>query len=244
MEPEKRWIETREAMADRLSSPVDLNEYFESCEVAGVPVRRMCIGACSLPTGRIEGSDPLMLLGIDDAPYLESCPPGEYETEVCVIPPMDGDCARYAAVRIRFGGDRAVRHSLALVGDEDLEGLEEDGFFGFQVGSGLACIADMAVAEAYSAFLDGWYNANPDKDVYQDYFADMFMESARSRPEYQRPEGDWIVWRVPGTGYSLPMFLSGFGDGIYPVYWGYDSDGRICEVVAQFIDIALAYTEA
>lgn len=228
-------------MAARLASPVDLNEYFEKDEVAGVAVSVMEIGPCSIPTGSIEASDPLFTLGIDDTPYIDTCQPGEYTTEVCVVAPRMGDDARYAAVRLRFSDRRAETFDLALIGDEDLRSLQDDDFFGFQVGTGLACIADMEVAEAYGRFLDGWYEQHPEGDIYQDYFADLFISNARENPANQTPEGDWLCWTVPGTEYHLPIFHSGFGDGIYPVYWGRDSDGAICQVVIQFIDISLAY---
>lgn len=39
------------------------------------------------------------------------------------------------------------------------------------------------------------------------------------------------------------MIQSGFGDGVYPVYFGFDDHNEICEVVVQFIDIELT-TEA
>ncbi|GIP31828.1 hypothetical protein J2TS4_10380 [Paenibacillus sp. J2TS4] len=50
-------------------------------------------------------------------------------------------------------------------------------------------------------------------------------------------------WKIPDTEYHLPIFQSGFGDGSYPVYWGYDETGEICQMVIQFIDIQLAYGE-
>lgn len=46
---------------------------------------------------------------------------------------------------------------------------------------------------------------------------------------------------MPGTEWHIPMFQSGFGDGVYPVYWGLDENGEICQLVIQFIDIELAY---
>ena len=41
--------------------------------------------------------------------------------------------------------------------------------------------------------------------------------------------------------HHIPIFQSGFGDGTYPVYWGIDEGGEICQLVIQFIDIELAY---
>ena len=109
--------------------------------------------------------------------------------------------------------------------------------------AGLGCICDQEVHGAYCAFLDRWEKENPGKNLYHDYFQDLFAQSAQSRPEYQREGGDWINWQIPGTEYHLPFFQSGFGDGVYPVYWGFDEEGSICQLVVQFIDIELAYGE-
>lgn len=54
-------------------------------------------------------------------------------------------------------------------------------------------------------------------------------------PLYQREGGDWINFEIPGTELSIPMIQSGFGDGVYPVYFGYDKNGHLCDVVMEYI---------
>ncbi|MDR0263478.1 MAG: DUF4241 domain-containing protein [Sphingobacterium sp.] len=39
------------------------------------------------------------------------------------------------------------------------------------------------------------------------------------------------------------MIQSCFGDGTYPVYFGYDKQGAISEIVALFIDNELTFSE-
>ena len=58
---------------------------------------------------------------------------------------------------------------------------------------------------------------------------------------YQRRDGDFINFTVPDTDCHIPICNSGFGDGTYPVYLGYDEDSNICRAVIQFIDIEAAY---
>lgn len=65
----------------------------------------------------------------------------------------------------------------------------------------------------------------------------------KAHPQFQREDGDFLNGQIPGTEYHLPIFQSGFGDGVYPVYWGMDETGNICQIVIQFIDIELAYGE-
>ena len=40
-----------------------------------------------------------------------------------------------------------------------------------------------------------------------------------------------------------PIFASGWGDGYYPVYFGYDAKGEVCAVYVRFIDIEASYRE-
>jgi len=75
------------------------------------------------------------------------------------------------------------------------------------------------------------------------YFADLFQKSYEDNPKYQRDGGDWINWTIPGTDYHLPIFQTGIGDGIYPVYLAYDKDNNVCQLIIEFIDIELAYSE-
>ena len=42
---------------------------------------------------------------------------------------------------------------------------------------------------------------------------------------------------------GLPIFASGWGDGYYPVYFGYDAKGEVCAVYVRFIDIEASYRE-
>ena len=62
-------------------------------------------------------------------------------------------------------------------------------------------------------------------------------------PKYQGDYGDWLNWTVPDTDCNLPIFASGWGDGYYPVYFGYDAKGEVCAVYVRFIDIEASYKE-
>lgn len=245
MTPTKEWLAQYERVREKTASPVDLNTYFEQPEIAGKRLAVMDIGPCSLPSGKVLVRDPLCYLDDrEEQPYFCAVPAGIYHTEICVVKPDgDGDCARYAAVRLRFSDLPALRFYEALIGHENLAGFEDESYFGFNVDAGLGCICDQVLHGAYCDFSENWSKEHPDGNLYDDYFAALFDKNFKASPEYQRREGDWLNWRIPGTEYHLPIFQSGFGDGTYPVYWGYDMYGDICQLVVQFIDIQLAYRE-
>lgn len=238
-----RWLEALAANRERTRCPVDLGTYFRPGEVAGMPMAVMDIGPCSLPSGRVLVRDPVTYLcDPGERPYMDSVQPGEYRTEVAVV--LDDGCDRYAAVRLRFTEAEPVAYYEALVGYEDIYHIGDGEYFGFNADTGLACICDEAVHLEYCRWFEGMVLDDPDFDVYTDVLAELFEDNARENPLHQRAAGDWLNWTVPGTDHHVPILQTGFGDGAYPVYWGYDAAGGICCMVAQFIDVELAYGDA
>ena len=243
--PTPEWLKKWKQVKEKTVSPVDLNTYFEESEIAGKQLAVMEIGPCSLPSGKILVRDPLVYLADrKEKPYFLTAPAGTYQTEVCVVKPdKSGDCARYAAVRLKFTGKRPVWFYEALIGHENLNDLEGGEYFGFNVDAGFGCICDEVLHQAICDWSEQWDREHPDAYQYYDYFAPLFAENYKAYPEFQREDGDFLNWQIPGTKYHLPIFQSGFGDGVYPVYWGMDGTGNISQIVIQFIDIELAYGE-
>lgn len=243
--PDAKWLEEIKKYGDKLASPVDLNEYFEKDELYGVQLAVYPCGTLSVPTGELIGCDPLVCLDDRVESYYIKVPTGEYPAELCIVKSHEGDCDRNAAMRVRFNGNRAVRFELALTGSESIEeiaGLEEGEYFGFPVDAGLGCICDRAVQKAYTAFeTEQFEKHGSDFNMYDDFMAALFDESYKADPTYQRKGGDRLDLIVPNTEYHIPICNSGFGDGYYPVYWGYDANGEVCQIIMNFIDIELAY---
>ena len=94
---------------------------------------------------------------------------------------------------------------------------------------------DVETRDRYCDFEEEWYKSNPGGNIYDDFFAGEFKKSYETNPKFQREGGDWINFFIPNTNLSIPMIQSGFGDGEYPVYFGYDKDGKLCEVVIEYI---------
>ena len=244
MLPTKEWLEKYESVKETLACSVDLNTYFELPEIEGKSLTVMNIGPCTVPSGKLMVFDPLVYIGVQgNAPYYKTVPVGTYDTEVAVIKADGTDCNRYASVRLRFSENRPVKFYEALVGRENILEVEEDYFFGFPVDAGLGCICDAEVYKAFCEWSEKWNKEHPDGNHYDDYFEPLFAENYKKYPEYQREGGDWLNWQIPGTEYRVPIFQSGFGDGFYPVYWGVDSSGEICQIVIQFINIEFEYGE-
>lgn len=241
MAPTPEWIQLYNKKRTWTRCPNDLNAYFTDKEVCGKPIDQISLGGISIPTGEILARDPLTYMSRDQQPYFQKVPTGEYKAEACIILPENGNYGRFAAVRVCFTKRPAIYHEEALTGEEDLANLREGEYFGFNVDAGLACVCDVKVRDAFCDFMDEWEQERPGDNLYDDYFSSLFVLNSRMNPKYQSNGGNWINWKIPNTDYSLPIFPSGFGDGAYPMYFGYDARGKICQIVVQFIDIELAY---
>lgn len=217
----------------RLAPDMDLNFYFESGEF-----ELLYPGKLSVSSKKIIAADPLFSLPYGGtAPFVNSVPKGSYPVTIAVANhPSWGD--RYTAAKLTFSGEKAEVFQLALKPGESASDLEKDEIFGFPVEAGLGSFCDEKTQKEFASFCNSWRKKNPDKNIYDDYFADFFIKSYQENPKFQREGGDWINWTVPGTDHNIIMFNSGFGDGVYPSYWGYDRNGKICSLIIQFISPA------
>lgn len=241
MQPTREWLEKWKKVKDKLQAPRNLEDYFTLKKIAGEKLDVLNIGTCSIPSGKLVAGDSLVtLLDENLIPYIQETPIGEFPVDICVLTNYD----RYAAIRIKFNDNKAVYFENGMKGNEDLEGeIKEGDFYGFGVDAGMASITDIEVQKAYHKFEKKFSELNEDGDLYNDYFWDLLEENAKEFPKYQAEYGDWLNWNIPDTKYTMPICASGWGDGYYPVYFGYDENNNICQVVVHFIDIDLEFLE-
>lgn len=234
LQPSIEWKKRYEAVKNLLTSPVNYAKCFDMKEIQGKEISILDMGEIEFPTGDILVRDPLVWLNRDEKAYLTSVPRGKYRIETLVVK-LEEDHYRYALSRVRFTENVPKIYYEALKGDENLDDVDGDSIFGFNVDAGLATIVDIETRNAYCDFKDKWYTENPNKNIYDDFFAEVFAKNAEENPVYQREGGDWINFKIPNSELSIPMIQSGFGDGRYPVYFGYDENGKLCDLVLEYI---------
>lgn len=215
---------------------IDLESYFTEKQIGKEKMDILEIGTAAFPTGTILACDPLIELE-DAISYIQTVEPGTYPVTISVLLSEEyGD--RYACVKVTVTDNKPVYYDIGVVGNENLdEELDEDEYFGFIVDSGMGCILDLKTQDIFKAYWEKRCNEEEDIDPYNDLFCDLLEENYTAYPKYQREGGDWLNWTVPETDLSIPIFASGWGDGIYPTYFGYDADGKICGIYILFIDI-------
>lgn len=196
------------------------------------------VGEIDCPTGRIVTADPLCYLAANKyCPELSmTIPAGTYPVEVSICRnELIG--IRMCSARLKIKNSKAVKYQLSVPTEESAVALGKDGALsGFPVEAGMMTFCDVQVAKEYRTFLESWYQKHHDKNHYDDYFAAYFAQSYEKLPAYQREGGDFIEWINPDTKHRMVMIASGFGDGFYQSFWGYDKDNEICELIVPMVN--------
>lgn len=194
------------------------------------------LGTCEFKTGRVITADPLCYLQSPKnvSAKARTIAPGAYPVQVAVMKKSIAGL-RIAAARLKLKENEAVSYELAN-GIRTENGEEKETFAGFPVECGMGCFCDEQAAQSYWSFLEKWYQEHEGGNIYDDYFAELFAESYRQVPDYQREEGDLLMWINPLDNSQIAMFATGMGDGFYTDYWGVDAQGDICELVILFMN--------
>jgi hypothetical protein len=215
------------------ASLVDYNQFFENKAVDDTPLELLNLGELNISTGQIIACDPLVCL-YDTAPFTKTVQPGKYPVIACIAKTENsGD--RYAVVKLEFSKDRATQWQMAVTEHQDIKELnKDDEFFGFPVDAGLGCFCDLETQRFYKEFDTEFMQRNPEGNIYDDFFAAEFKKNALDQND-PRDIGDWLSFHLPNRPeLNVVMFHSGYGDGIYPCYWGTNYDGKICSLIVDF----------
>lgn len=225
--PTKEWLRLWMENREQLSCQRDLAKYFEQEEIAGCPVRTVRVGLCPVPSGSLVAFDPCAAAECPPQPYLVTAPVGNYPLELCIAFPQ-GERPVCAAARLRFNYEQPVHFEQALTGLED-ESQLTTGDFGFVSKSALGCLCDQSTLHKLQSYLDGRVAARSPQNLFEQLFSPMVQQ--------QDHPGGWADWTLSGSQCRLPIFTTGWGAGEYPVYWGQDAEGRVCQLVGWFVDL-------
>ncbi|MEN3534142.1 DUF4241 domain-containing protein [Microbispora sp. ZYX-F-249] len=167
-----------------------------------------------MPTGRLVAADPGCVEDDTEA-FTAAVPPGTYEVSLAVAAFVDDpEHRRVAGVKVVIADRQPVTWELALEPGQDPRLLGDGEFYGFGVDTGMGCLFDASAARALAA-------AGEDDDEF-DRICDLVHEHV------------WAGIDV-GPGANCVAFLSGWGDGAYPVWAGRDADGDVVCFVADMI---------
>jgi len=173
------------------------------------------IGEINCETGKLIACDPI---GMRDArPFVQQFPVGHFPVQLSVAA-FDGQ-ERVAFSRIYFSDQPVVKWEFALDSGQRKVSIFSDTLYSYGVDGGMGIFIDEKANQAFTALEKG------DNYLFERAFADEMNKH------------DHLSWQYGNYHFqehNVVSFTTGFGDGHYGTYVGYDKDGRICRLLTDF----------
>ena len=176
------------------------------------------IGMLPISSGKIVACDPLAFA--HPKPFDRTIEPGNYPVRLLMAD--FGDEERIAAaVLVLDDSEMPTQWRLATTHNQDLSELGPDQFYGHPVDSGTSGFLDLDAASALEAAM----NEAPE------YFESILKELNETYDHTR----SWTIHHINGdTQQCVAAFSSGYGDGLYPSYWGMNAEGRTLWLLTEF----------
>jgi len=172
------------------------------------------MGLLKVVEGKIIACDPLLYN--NDLPFAASFPRGQFPVQLAVAKVNADERVGYA--RIKFSDEKPVNWTMAVSEEQSVEDLDADDIFGYGVDAGLGAFMDVSGGDELMKFLLERENN------YEIIISELDKTS--------KDTWSWLLWE--SNNCNVAMYSSGWGDGCYASYIGYDSNNNICRLVTDF----------
>jgi hypothetical protein len=182
------------------------------------------IGKLILTSGRIIPCDPL--IGPDTRYHLKkNVKPGHYPVIVSVADFQPAGDTRFACATLRFSDALTVKWEIALINEPDPNQTDDRTHYGVDAGTG--CFVDWDAAQILEDLF-------PVEDEFEEFCDRMLAEMDKNSFGKHLTAG-WANMQVSDdTEANIIAFSSGWGDGGYASFWGYDEAGNLTSLVTDF----------
>lgn len=215
------------AVFDRAFAPgfsVETHDSYKGqTRVETVPFRVADAGTLTVPSGRVCAADPFVALA-DARPFTQAVPTGAFPVRLAVGNFPSGG-VRVAFARVFFTDAPVVRWAMAVVEGQDIATLKADEIFGYGVDAGTGSFFDPVAGRAAAELLEA------DEDAWEAWQT----EGEANGPKVIGPYS--FLLDLPLGEANAVMFHSGWGDGFYASWFGYDADGNVAALVTDFATI-------
>jgi len=185
-----------------------------SSEYGVAILRTYKAGELFIPSGRIVACDAFVSHA---SPFTTAVPPNSYPVVLSVAHFGDYD-QRVAAAMLKLRDAKPIKWEMALNACQDLSSLREGEVFGYGVDSGTGCFMDIEAAQILTK---------------SDNYSDLLMA------ELDKTYIDTWSWANiplnPVSKANVIAFSTGFGDGVYASYFGYDEKGDMASLLTDFM---------
>jgi hypothetical protein len=185
-----------------------------------IELQRLDIGHLVVTSGALTACDPLIYRFPE--PFADAAvPAASYPVSIAVARFQNGD-ERVAYARLELSRAPAASWRMALIAGQDAADLGQTSYFGYGVDSGTGCFMDPVAGRLH--------RARTDEDPAYDNAIIEDMDKSYS------PTRSWLDWRPsPDHPENIICFSSGWGDGVYPSFFGLSDEASLTALVTDFL---------
>lgn len=173
------------------------------------------LGNLPVPSGRIVATDPVSMRA---TAFTTAFPHGRFPVELAIAR-FNGD-RRVAFARILFSSQPVKRWELALTPGQKPLAIRDSTYYGFSVDAGTALFIDAEHIEPLGKQL-----------TTEAAYERLFVKSFELLPDNKAYRTGFLYAAQSDT---LAAFETGWGDGSYATYVGFDSQNRPCRLLTDF----------
>jgi len=193
------------------------NTHMIDTEFGRMNIEKIEAGKLQLATGKIIATDPILMY--DDESYSEHVKPGTYPVNI-YVGKTENRKQQTVVAEIRFNDNDPLKWEMALLKGESAKGFGIDEFMGYEVENGLGCFMDEHVMEIL--------------DVMDEEGLESYEKNIREAVK----NGDYSCADITIDKRSnIIVFASGWNDGTFPTYYGFDSNNKLSRLVTDFMVI-------
>lgn len=187
----------------------------EKISDASVSFYGINIGKLKLNSGRIVACDPLHIdeYGI---PYTQVFPIGEFPVQLSIVKIKEEEAIAFA--RIKFSDEPVVRWDMAILSGQSSPAEKTKDVNGYSVDASVGIFMDEQAKKGIDPH-DIW-----EKESKHELFKEMAKHN----------HNDWRYTIYNFGSDNLAAFSTGFGDGRYASYIGFDAAGKPCRLLTDF----------
>jgi hypothetical protein len=193
--------------------------------VQNVAISTHQIGELILTSGRIVACDPLV--GPDTRyRFKKIVKPGRYPVIVSVADFHPAGDTRFACAMLRISHASTVRWEVAVINEPDTSRTDDRTTYGVDAGTG--CLVDLDAAQILEDLF-------PQEDKFEEFCDSVFAEMEKNSFGKHPLTAGWANMQVSNDSEAnIITFSSGWGDGGYASFWGYDAAGNLTSLVTDF----------
>ncbi len=173
------------------------------------------IGKLKVETGELVACDPVILH--DSEPFIHQFPTGQYPVHLAIAKTRNDQ--RVAFARVYFSSNPVSKWEFALLKGQENTSIFSDSIYWYGVDAGLGLFLDKAAAKAFNDLYD------KDPGLFEKIFLDVM-------DKFDPHNHSCLLFDF--NGHNLAAFSTGYGDGFYATYVGYDKQGNICRLLTDF----------